>query len=94
MSEGKDFVASIGSDSRKTPVRVAFVTRRTSPHVTTHDDDTVMAFPEAIFRAMVAIEVLALVLVALSLVWNAPGNSSRARACRFSRDLVDIDVKR
>jgi hypothetical protein len=72
MSEPKDFVAGMGSDSRKSPVRVAFVTRRTSPHVTAHDDDTVMAFPEALFRAIVAIELLALVLVVLSLFWNAP----------------------
>jgi menaquinol-cytochrome c reductase cytochrome b/c subunit len=72
MSEPKDFVAGMGSDSRKSPIRVAFVTRRTSPHVTAHDDDTVMAFPDALFRGIVAIELLGLVLVILSLFWNAP----------------------
>lgn len=72
MSEPKDFVASLDSDSRKTPARVAFVTRRTSPQVKAHDDDYVMTFPEALFRAVVAIEILALVLVVLALFWNAP----------------------
>jgi hypothetical protein len=73
MSEPKDFVASMDSDSRKSPVRVAFVTRRSSPHVKTHgDDDTVMTFPEALFRGAVAIEILTLALVAVSLFWNAP----------------------
>ena len=72
MSEPKDFVASFDSNSRKTPVRVAFVTRRTSPQVKAHDDDYVMTFPEALFRGVVAIEILALVLVVLALFWNAP----------------------
>jgi menaquinol-cytochrome c reductase cytochrome b/c subunit len=73
MGEPKDFVAGMASDSRKAPVRVAFVTRRSSPHVkTSAADDTLMTFPEALFRGMVAIEVLALALVALSLFWNAP----------------------
>jgi hypothetical protein len=72
MSEPKDFVASVDSDSRKTPVRVAFVTRRTSPQVKAHDGDYVMTFPEALFRGVVAIEILALVLVVLALFWNAP----------------------
>ena len=72
MSEPKDFVAAMDSNSRKTPVRVAFVTRRTSPHVKAPDDDTVMTFPEGLFRAAVAVEVLALILVAIALLWDAP----------------------
>ena len=72
MSERKDFVASFDSDSRKTAVRIAFVTRRKSPHVKVQDDDYVMTFPEALFRGAVAVEILALLLVLLSLFWNAP----------------------
>ena len=72
MSEPKDFVAALDSDSRRTPVRLAFVTRRTSPHVKARYDDYVMTFPEAVFRGIVAVEVLALVLVLLALFWNAP----------------------
>jgi menaquinol-cytochrome c reductase cytochrome b/c subunit len=72
MSEPKDFVASMDSDSRRTPVRVAFVTRRTSPSVKAQDDDLVMTYPEVLLRVAVAVEVLLLVLVLLSLFWNAP----------------------
>jgi quinol---cytochrome c reductase cytochrome c subunit, bacillus type len=72
MSEPKDFVASMDSDSRRTPVRVAFVTRRTSPSVKAQDDDLVLTYPEALLRVAVAVEVLLLALVLLSLFWNAP----------------------
>ena len=72
MSELKKFTAAIDSDARKSPLRVAFVTRRTSPQVKAHDDDYVMTFPEALFRGAVAIDALALALVVLALLWDAP----------------------
>jgi menaquinol-cytochrome c reductase cytochrome b/c subunit len=72
MSEPKPFVAAIESDSRKAPVRVAFVTRRTSPQVKAEDDEYVMTWPEGIFRVAVVCEVLAIVLVAMALFWDAP----------------------
>jgi menaquinol-cytochrome c reductase cytochrome b/c subunit len=72
MSEPVKFEAALDSNSRKTPVRVAFVTRRTSPHVKTKDDALVMTWPGILFRAAVAIEVLALALVLLALLWDAP----------------------
>ncbi|HEY9140080.1 MAG TPA: hypothetical protein VIN93_04270 [Bryobacteraceae bacterium] len=72
MSEPKDFKASMDSDSRRTPIRVAFVTRRTSPHVQARDDRHVMTYPEVLLRVAVAVEALLLGLVLLSLFWNAP----------------------
>ncbi len=72
MSEPKDFKASMDSDSRRTPIRVAFVTRRTSPHVQARDDRHVMTYPEVLLRVAVAVEALLFVLVLLSLFWNAP----------------------
>ena len=72
MSDPKDFVAGMGSDFRKNPVRVAFVTRRTSAQVKVTDEDQVQTFPEVLFRALVAIEVLAIGLVFISLMFNAP----------------------
>lgn len=72
MSEPKKYEAALDSDSRKTPVRVAFVTRRTSPHVKTKDDALVMTWPETLFRAAVAVEALVIALVLLSLFWDAP----------------------
>lgn len=72
MAESKDFTASMDSDSRRTPIRVAFVTRRTSPQVRTRDDRYVMTYPEVLFRAAVAVEILLLALAAVSLFWDAP----------------------
>ena len=74
MSEPKPpkFAAQFDSDARRTPVRVAFVTRRTSPQVKAQDDAVVMTFPEGLFRGAVAIEILAIVLVVISLIWDAP----------------------
>ncbi len=66
------FAAQFDSDARRTPVRVAFVTRRTTPQVKAQDDDVVMTYPEGLFRAAVAIQILAVVLVVISLIWDAP----------------------
>jgi len=70
--DSKDFVAGVGSDQRKSPVRVAFVTRRTSVQVKAHDEAVVQSFPEVLFRAAIAVQVLACVLVLISLFFNAP----------------------
>lgn len=67
-----DFVADFDSNARKTPVRVAFVTRRTSPAVKAKDDDVVMTHPEAFFRIAVVVELLAVVLVWTALMFDAP----------------------
>src|SRR5271166_1007377 len=72
MDETKPFVAVVESDARKAPLRVAFVTRRTSPQVRATGDAFVMTWPEGILRAAVAVEALAIVLVLLSLFADAP----------------------
>ena len=72
MSEPNNFEARLDSDSRKTPARVAFVTRRTSPHVKATDDALVMTWPEALFRAAVAIELVCIALALIALFWDAP----------------------
>jgi menaquinol-cytochrome c reductase cytochrome b/c subunit len=72
MSDPKDFVAGIDSDQRRSPVRVAFVTRRTSAQVKVNREDQVQTYPEVLFRAVLAIELLAIALVFFSLLFNAP----------------------
>jgi hypothetical protein len=72
MSDPKDFVAVLDSDARKTPRRIAFITKRTSPQVRVEDEDRVMTYPEVFLRVAVAIEVLAIALVVTSLLWDAP----------------------
>jgi hypothetical protein len=72
MSDQKDFSAGMDSNARKSPVRVAFVTRRTSAQVRTTDEDQLQTYPEVLFRAAVAIEVLAIALAVIALLFNAP----------------------
>jgi menaquinol-cytochrome c reductase cytochrome b/c subunit len=72
MSDPKDFVTGVNSNAKKEPRRVVFVTRRTSPQVRVSDEEVVQTFPEALFRTAVAVEVLAIVLVGIALLFNAP----------------------
>lgn len=72
MTEPKDFVAGISSDARKAPKRVVFVTRRTSAHVRSVDEEQVQTYPEALFRAALAVEILLIALVLISVFFNAP----------------------
>jgi len=72
MSTPKDFTAGIDSDQRRSPTRVVFVTRRTSAQVKVNREDQVQTYPEMLFRAALAIELLAILLVVFSLFFNAP----------------------
>ena len=72
MSTPKEFVSTLDSNVKRTPVRVAFITRRSSPLVKVKDEETVMTHPEGFFRIAIAAQVLVTVLVWVSLLWNAP----------------------
>ncbi len=72
MSDPKEFVAGIESDQRRSPTRVVFVTRRTSAQVKATYEEQVQTYPEVLFRAVLAIELLAIALVVFSLLFNAP----------------------
>ncbi len=72
MKDAPKYVAGLDSDARKAPVRVAFVTRRTSPAVRAVDEKRMMTHPGVFLRVAVAVEILAVVLAWISLVFNAP----------------------
>jgi len=72
MSTPKDFTAVLDSDARKTPRRIAFITKRTSPQVRVTDEERVMTYPEVFFRVAVAVTSLAIALVVVALLWDAP----------------------
>lgn len=72
MADSKDFVAGVDSNAKKAPRRIAFITRRTSAQVKVETEDQVQTFPEVLFRTAVAIQILAIVLVWISLFFNAP----------------------
>ena len=72
MTPPKDFVAGFDSNAKKTPIRIAFITRRVSPQVKAKDEDVVMTHPEGFLRIAIAAQVLAIFLVWLALLWDAP----------------------
>jgi quinol-cytochrome oxidoreductase complex cytochrome b subunit len=72
MADSKDFIAGVDSNAKKSPRRIVFITRRTSAQVKAETEDQIQTFPEVLFRAAVAIQVLAIVLVWIALIFNAP----------------------
>ncbi len=72
MSDSKDFTAGVDSNAKKSPRRIVFITRRTSAQVKAETEHQMQTFPEVLFRAAVAIMTLAVVLVWISLMFNAP----------------------
>ena len=68
----KDFVTGVDSNAKKSPRRVAFITRRTSAQVKVTDEEQVQTYPELLFRVAVAIEILFILLVITALLFNAP----------------------
>ena len=72
MADSKDFTAGIDSNAKKSPRRIVFITRRTSAQVKAETEDQIQTFPEVLFRAAVAIMTLAVVLVWIALIFNAP----------------------
>lgn len=68
----KDFVTGVDSNAKKSPRRVAFITRRTSAAVKVVDEEQVQTYPELLFRVVVAIEILFIALVVTALLFNAP----------------------
>jgi quinol-cytochrome oxidoreductase complex cytochrome b subunit len=72
MAESQDFIAGVDSNAKRSPRRVVFVTRRTSAQVKAETEDQIQTFPEVLFRAAVAIMTLAVVLVWIALLFNAP----------------------
>ena len=72
MADSKDFIAGVDSNAKKSPRRIVFITRRTSAQVKAETEDQVQTFPEVLFRAAVAVMSLAIVLVWIALMFNAP----------------------
>ena len=73
MSETKNrFEAGITSNALEAPRRVVFITPKTSAKVKEKISPEVMSYPQLILRGVIAFEVLTIVLVIVSLVWDAP----------------------
>ena len=72
MSEKNIYEAGISSDAQKQPRRIVFITRNTSAKVKEETGSQLMSFPHVILRETIAFQILAIVLVALALFWDAP----------------------
>jgi hypothetical protein len=72
VADSKDFIAAVDSNAKKSPRRIVFITRRTSAQVKAESEDQIQTFPEVLFRAAVAVQVLAIALVWAALMFNAP----------------------
>lgn len=64
--------AGIASNALKAPRRVVFITSKTSAKVKQKVATEVMSYPQLLLRGIIAFEVLTIVLVIVSLVWDAP----------------------
>jgi menaquinol-cytochrome c reductase cytochrome b/c subunit len=72
MADSKDFIAGVDSNAKKSPRRIVFITRRTSAQVRAETEEQIQTFPDVLFRAAVAIMALAIVLIWIALLFNAP----------------------
>src|ERR1700745_559418 len=70
---GKTKIESgFGSDAKKEPRRIAFITRKPSAKVIDERAPKLMTYPHLLVREAVVFEVLLIVMVLISLFWDAP----------------------
>ncbi len=72
MSEKNTYEVGLSSDALRQPRRIVFITRKTSAKVKEETGPQLMSFPHVILREAIAFQLLAIVLVALALFWDAP----------------------
>jgi hypothetical protein len=66
------YEAGFGSDAKKDPVRVVFITKKTSAKVKGDTAPQVMAFPHLVIREAIAFMAVVIGLVCVALFWDAP----------------------
>jgi len=72
MSEKITYEVGLGSDAVRQPQRIVFITRKMSAKVKEKTEPQLMSFPHVIEREAIAFQLLAIVMVVLSLFWDAP----------------------
>ena len=61
-----------GSDAKKEPRRIVFVTKKTSAKVVGERGPQLMTFPHLLIREAIAFQVLVIAMVVAALFWDAP----------------------
>ena len=72
MNDRPVYEAGFSSDALESAQRVVFVTRKTSAKVRGLAEQPLMAFPHLLLRETIALQLLTIVLVGISLFWDAP----------------------
>lgn len=67
-----DYQAEQGENAQEVPVRLLVVQEDERPGVRHHDEDMVMTFPHLMVKELIAFVILSIVLVGVSLLFNAP----------------------
>jgi len=62
----------VGSDAKKEPRRIVFVTRKTSAKVVGDRGPQLMTYPHLLIREAIAFEILVIAMVVVALFWDAP----------------------
>jgi quinol-cytochrome oxidoreductase complex cytochrome b subunit len=72
MADEIKYEAGVSSDARKDPVRVVFLTSKTSAAVKSDNTPRLMSYPHLLLREMLVFEALSILMVLLALLWDAP----------------------
>ncbi len=73
MAEKKNsYEAGFSSDALKNPQRIVFITKKTSAKVKGDVGPQLMSYPHLLLRESIAFQILVIVMVAVSLLWDAP----------------------
>ncbi len=72
LPDPQQFTPVAGSDARATPVRLLVVQGEARPAVDASDEPMVMTFPHLVLREAIAFVALSIVLITISLIFNAP----------------------
>ncbi len=72
MSNKPNYEAGLGSDAKKDPRRIVFITKKTSAKVKGDVGPQVMSYPHVLIREVIAFQALTIVLVLIALLWDAP----------------------
>ena len=72
MNDKPVYEAGFSSNAVEQPHRVVFVTRKTSAKVQAPAPRRVMVYPHLLLREAIVVQLLTIVMVAISLFWDAP----------------------
>jgi hypothetical protein len=66
------YETGFGSNAKKEPVRVVFITKKTSAKVVGHVGPQLMTYPHLLIREAIVFMILVISLVTVALFWDAP----------------------